>query len=354
VLRILAALGDRWPDQTMDDTDTSLIEHVLGAWYVLERSTETSNPVFRRREELALVQSLGLQAQELLDSLSKGAGVRGAVQPDSKETRAAGIFLLTRPLLDLNLPALARQADVPLPALLAGIAAGIFGSNALLRERIDPGVAVWSAVDPQLTTAEITATISTISLDALYRLQLALLGRLVGQRHLEPGALALTSIAAGDGTWSIATDRKGLCWPLTSVDDRSPEIAAARLVQDWAEATGEDPEIVTSERDIASDVATILGAPVVPEFLAVPLSAVTSSMMRAWARWLPGVGDSSLPFLLRNCIHRPGRVHMTREAVHVELDPAALDVVLEMAGYFRPLPDLGWFGGRALRLEVRR
>jgi hypothetical protein len=126
------------------------------------------------------------------------------------------------------------------------------------------------------------------------------------------------------------------------------------LFEAWTGAADRPPALVPCTREIASDLSSLLGAGTLPGPLAVPLASIISGVVRAWARWLPGVGNSSLPFLLRNCIHRAGRIQVSREAIEVQLEPASLDVVLEMAGCFRPLEGIPWMGGRALRLAVHR
>jgi hypothetical protein len=77
-------------------------------------------------------------------------------------------------------------------------------------------------------------------------------------------------------------------------------------------------------------------------------------LLRAWSRWLPGIGQSQRPFLVDNCLRRGARVHVTPSVIGVQLDPAPLDVVLEMAGYFRPIERVAWLDGRTMTFSVRR
>ena len=85
---------------------------------------------------------LDAAAAALLDVLSKTA--------DEDETAgvwttAAGLFLLTRPVLDLRLPALARECDLPLPSVLALIAQALFG----LTLPLDAASAAWVGGDAE-------------------------------------------------------------------------------------------------------------------------------------------------------------------------------------------------------------
>jgi hypothetical protein len=75
-------------------------------------------------------------------------------------------------------------------------------------------------------------------------------------------------------------------------------------------------------------------------------------LVRAWARWLPAMHDASVAFLVRNCLSRAARVRVTDAAVDVALEAAPLDVVLDMAGCFRPIDTVGWLGGRRMTFVV--
>ena len=78
------------------------------------------------------------------------------------------------------------------------------------------------------------------------------------------------------------------------------------------------------------------------------------SVLRAWARWLPRLSGSSVPYLLENFIHRSGTLTVDAKRVLVEMDPKPLDVVIEMAGYTSDLERVDWLGGRNLIVRIRR
>ena len=75
-------------------------------------------------------------------------------------------------------------------------------------------------------------------------------------------------------------------------------------------------------------------------------------LLQAWARWLPGLGNSSVPYLLRNFIRRPGAIEVSPRFLDVHLVPGALDVVLKMAGYLSETPEAFWLGNRRVRFSL--
>jgi hypothetical protein len=77
-------------------------------------------------------------------------------------------------------------------------------------------------------------------------------------------------------------------------------------------------------------------------------------LMRAWSRWLPGVGGASPPFLVRNCLERSGHLTVSEAEIDVRLDPAPFDVVLQMAGYYGRIERVSWLAGRRVSFAVRR
>jgi hypothetical protein len=86
---------------------------------------------------------------------------------------------------------------------------------------------------------------------------------------------------------------------------------------------------------------------------AAPIAAIAWLVIRAWSRWLPGLSTASVPFLLGKGLTRWARVATTAATIDVALDPKPLDVVLQMAGYLRPLDTVAWLNGRRLVFSVR-
>lgn len=88
--------------------------------------------------------------------------------------------------------------------------------------------------------------------------------------------------------------------------------------------------------------------------LVAPLPAIASDLVRLWAHWLPGVGRSGVPWLLRQFVLRRGVFRTDGASVTVALAPAGLDVVLEMAGYLRPIAAVPWLADRRITFEIDR
>jgi len=76
--------------------------------------------------------------------------------------------------------------------------------------------------------------------------------------------------------------------------------------------------------------------------------------LRAWSRWLPGIAASSREFLARNCLERAASVDASSTEIAVHLAPAPLDIVIEMAGYFKPIDRVAWLDNRTVSFVVRR
>jgi hypothetical protein len=75
-------------------------------------------------------------------------------------------------------------------------------------------------------------------------------------------------------------------------------------------------------------------------------------VLRAWARWLPGLSNSSIPYLLRNFIRRPGTIEVGPLFLEIGLAAAPLDSILRMAGYLSDSPGAAWLGNRTIRFRT--
>ena len=67
------------------------------------------------------------------------------------------------------------------------------------------------------------------------------------------------------------------------------------------------------------------------------IGRAAGAILSAWAQWLRGFADSTVPFLLDRFVRRPGTVSLQANRAIVELERRPLDVVLEMAGYLDEL-----------------
>jgi hypothetical protein len=68
---------------------------------------------------------------------------------------------------------------------------------------------------------------------------------------------------------------------------------------------------------------------------------------------LPGFCGASPGFLRERALARTAEARVFPHEVSLVLDSAPLDVVLEMAGYFRPIELVGWLGGRTVGFTLR-
>ena len=284
VVRLVAALADICGSaEALDRALIVSVERIAAAWLAIRNS-----PVERTAVRSALAESPAPNATSgdlyLADRIANVrttapsalavlravvAVTTGAEERPANLTPNGGLFLVVRGVLDVRLPALARDADVPFDLLLAGLAAEWFD----VKPPYDVPTAVWIGRED-------------IDLDALKELD----GRLVALRD------ALVQVL---------------------VDQRCLDAAPAET------------------------------------FEAAPIAAIASLVIRGWSRWLPGLSTASVPFLLGKGLTRSARVTTTDAAIEVALDPAPLDVVLQMAGYLRPLDTVAWLNGRRLVFSAR-
>jgi hypothetical protein len=139
--------------------------------------------------------------------------------------------------------------------------------------------------------------------------------------------------ALADGSADVDSVQSGLL-----------ETLVARHVLDETDARG----IIEADARLSS-----AALPCPPEADAT-ISRIASFLIRAWSHWLPGVANSSTPFLLDNCLRRAARVRVSAALIAVDLDPSPLDVVLQMAGYLSRLDTVPWLGGRSVVFSVRK
>ncbi|WP_447602830.1 hypothetical protein [Nitrospira sp. Nam80] len=82
------------------------------------------------------------------------------------------------------------------------------------------------------------------------------------------------------------------------------------------------------------------------------LDRTAARTLRAWARWLPGFGQSSASYLLSNFIRRPGWIEVGPRFLQVHLTSGPLDGILRMAGYLSESPAVSWLGNRTVRFHI--
>jgi hypothetical protein len=302
IVRLLAAIGD----VRMGDLDSRglarAVERVATAFRSamdghvdLERiaaalgsASGASHALPRGQGVLAAaldgVREAGPAAALLLQNLAKA----NAGEPLGLATSAAGLYLLTRALIDVRLDGLARDAGVLFGPLKGALASWWLD----LVPPFDEPARLWVGADGEEDQHALSGLAPRLS-----ALEEALFERLCGQRALK---------ARPDD--SLFDDDEGR--PFGSIPlEPAARASAARI--GWM-------------------------------------------LLRAWSRWLPGVAGSGRGFLVSRCLLRAGRASVTDREVALTVEPAPLDVVLEMAGYFAPIDQVPWLGGRSITFGVRR
>jgi hypothetical protein len=217
------------------------------------------------------------QLARALDTLPADLDERGSL------TSGAGLYLMTRAILDVGLPGLARMYGVPWPALLAGVATAWLG----LDEPFDQPTLAWTGA-------------------------------------MEPGDVSSDL---------LIPHRANLAALEAALRERVSGLQVAVPDLDGAVATPPDDD---------------------PASVAASLQRVAGMLLVAWARWLRGLEASSPRFLIDRCLRRHSTVSFTDAAVTVALEPAPLDVVLQMAGYLQPIETVPWLGGRSVAFKIVR
>jgi hypothetical protein len=82
------------------------------------------------------------------------------------------------------------------------------------------------------------------------------------------------------------------------------------------------------------------------------LLTTANRVLHAWARWLPGLSNSTAQFLLEKFIQRSGVIAVTSEYLEVRLRHGPLDTVLRMAGYLEETPAAPWLANRRVRFRI--
>lgn len=365
------------------------------------------------REGLQLLAAMGPSALALLDENTTTTGEG----PLAIDTHCAGVFLLVRAITDLKLPLLSastayppgedgvRPVDLILPLLLR-----LAGAGSVIDGVIDAGLSRVLHATSSSRLDALRTSWSAVTADDHLRFQATLLQVLAGQRFVTGKHLHLYALSAREGGPAlIAGDGQGLLWPLgcatplapiesqglegkeagNSGDvlkswmdiwsqglDASPELVVADtsligsslvdggisllLVGSEVQQSGDvdtgDPEVlharerealVTALRAVRAGAMGLAQADVAMALLAI-------TVLRTWARWLPRFSTTSIAHLLENFIHREGTLFVDSNSLVVEMEPASLDVVMEMAGYTGELEKVDWLGSRRVQFRIRR
>jgi hypothetical protein len=166
---------------------------------------------------------------------------------------------------------------------------------------------------------------------------------------LQPVLASLAIALAGEDAWhGDSFDEGAALWAGIQPQDAREHIAALASMP-LPEMASELTSNIEGQRlvDPVEQAKWEAG----PELPAAVLQVATLAL-HAWARWLPGLSGSSMPYLLRNFVRRGGSLHVDRDAIEVRLDPAPLDSILRMSGYLADLAPVPWLENRAVRFQL--
>ena len=122
---------------------------------------------------------------------------------------------------------------------------------------------------------------------------------------------------------------------------------------DWQQLATAVSEIAIAQRLIdSSEVVESIGSSGTEPYsreTAESLNHISALLLKAWARWLPGLSNSSTNYLLDNFIRRSGTIIVNVQRITVQLERRPLDEILKLAGYLADTPPVPWLDGRPVR-----
>ncbi len=262
----------------------------------------TRDPELAARPDMAaeierLLPELAIRSRAIVEATHSRRGDPCGSREASTAWRrcdAAGVLLLTRALADTRLAGLASRLELP-----------------------DPGVTGDSSAALLLSVGLAVAGSAGVREDG----------------QLDPALPAL--LARED---SVTAAMVAAAWSST-------DAAQHRALRDELVA------FASGQRLGRPAPAAVCRHPSIPGLARGTVARAAHLALMAWARWLPGLADSSPGFLLRQLLRRGGSVSIASDAVRVVLDPRPLDVVVELAGYLEPLERVPWLSQRGLQIE---
>lgn len=177
-----------------------------------------------------------------------------------------------------------------------------------------------------------------------------------GFPSLEPLLVALSlRIAGPDALQSDIIDPGAALWSGITAEE-FPNHLSRLLTLDAIHFRNSLSELLTDQRLIdsgsGSEFIENLPVPNLPEEISNLIDFTAASLLHTWARWLPGLSRSSVPFLLEKFINRGGTLHFYSDHIDVTLSPGPLDAILKMAGYLSDSPFIPWLGNRFVRFRA--
>jgi hypothetical protein len=312
-LRLYAALAVADSELASHAAVRALIDHLLACACLIAEASDSQLMLaaMRKGDAASALASMPGKVQDAIRNLSAhGPAAVEALEEIIKASAArppqaagrrlpsecAGLFLLARAVIEARIPQLAEVAGAgPLSSVLLAIGLVWMGGRGLRGAMTDPGLALWCgfAAEEHSVAEQLSA------LDA------------AGCERL------LAKVQ------ELFEDRASLD---SSLDPAVPESGLAELTN-----------------DLPPDIS-----------IADSLTRVAVYAFKLWARWLPGLSQSSPLYLLRNLVRRAGVLVISDDRLDVLLKPGAMDVVLEMASYTKELSEVTWLGGRQVSFRTNR
>ena len=115
-------------------------------------------------------------------------------------------------------------------------------------------------------------------------------------------------------------------------------------------------ELLSAQRLTVAVADQAVGDP--SQFLSSSANAVAmlnftaGRLLQAWARWLPGLSNSSPSYLLSNFIRRSGTIAVSPLILEIRFSHGPLDTILQMAGYLEETPAASWLADRRVRFRI--
>jgi hypothetical protein len=306
LLRLMAVLSDQTDGESLAAV-TAILESIVGTWMILKATPRPADALTNLRRGFV---------ESILDVAHTSAG-------DEAARHLKAVAHAGEPAIAL-VEELAAQFDKA-PATHRGIViesecAGLFF---LVRAVQD---------------IRLTSVLKECGFDSISPLLTGLAIRIGGSRvwtdgRLDPGAALWAGIEAAEAVSCLSRletlDRDKFDAALLDL------LSAQRLIEADEKPFDAEPQSFPCSTEVSA-----------------MLDRTAGLLLRAWARWLPGLGGSSVPYLLRNFIHCSGMIEVGELILEVRLASLPLAVVLKMAGYLDDCPAAPWLGTRAVRFRI--
>lgn len=311
-----------------------------GAAGVHTSAVQTPSASTANHEPMAMqqVQRYGERAMQLVAEMAACAPSTHGISARQQPTTAAGLFLLLRTVQELRLPALAKHLGYPTPGpesatwLLTALGAKL--GEFPLADPLDVGLHYFAEHTEPLSWPAFHDAWNNADAHRLQEILVRLLfAHRLWTRDVEP---TLVLVHADGKAWLYGGQEASGLWPWVAL---LPDGSANETLEVWSETwrqhTGRLPQWTWSEQPPSCCTAFPTASVANPLADAV-LTLLANIVVRAWARWLKHIGQSSTAYLLRQLLRRSGTLMLDGDTLHVELEPHPLDMLLQLSGYLDP------------------